>query len=319
MQCFCIYKVRGRNGRIVGYQFTDGRGDEFRLDAETTKRRIVNGSLEPINLKLTSDGKLIYYKTEVENSYEELSARVRRYLVEISTRCNIAFKRFYDIGAAISKAKMLGKTVEQFRRIYVISDNKNILVASDCGIRLPVDCFAMFQSLVADKVSLHGLNGENVLSFRKAFEGCSINTLDLSGIYGCQPKDLSCMFHNSNIKNIVFGDFDTSAVGSMSEMFEGFEGDKLSLTGLDTRNCQAMDSMFEECSLEELDIRINANSVKNMNKMFFRADIPFIDLSSFSPNIACEMEIMFGCCDAKIRANDKRIIQKYNTRNTLIP
>ena len=43
MQCFCIYKVRGRNGRIVGYQFTDGRGDEFRLDAETTKRRIVNG------------------------------------------------------------------------------------------------------------------------------------------------------------------------------------------------------------------------------------------------------------------------------------
>lgn len=319
MQCFCIYKVRGRNGRIVGYQFTDGRGDEFRLDAETTKRRIVNGSLEPINLKLTSDGKLISYKTEVENSYEELSARVRRYLVEISTRCNIAFKRFYDMGAAISKAKMLGKTVEQFRRIYVISDNKNILVASDCGIRLPVDCFAMFQSLVADKVSLHGLNGENVLSFRKAFENCHINTLDLSGIYGCKPKDLSSMFHSSNIKNIVFGDFDTSAVGSMSEMFEGFEGDKLSLTGLDTRNCQAMDSMFEDCSLEELDISINVKSVKDMSKMFFRADIPSIDLSSFSPKIGCDMKQMFGYCASDVKANDQRIIYKSNSRNTDIP
>ena len=127
------------------------------------------------------------------------------------------------------------------------------------------------------------------------------------------------MFHRSNIKNIVFGDFDTSAVVSMSEMFECFKGDKLNLTGLDTRNCQDMYSMFEDCSLEELDIRINVNSVKNMNKMFFRADIPFIDLSSFSPNIACEMEIMFGCCSSKIKANDKRIIQKYNSRNTLIP
>ena len=127
------------------------------------------------------------------------------------------------------------------------------------------------------------------------------------------------MFHSSNIKNIVFGDFDTSAVSSMSEMFEDFEGDKLSLTGLDTRNCQAMDSMFEECSLEELDIRINANGVKNMNKMFFRADIPFIDLSSFSPNIACEMEIMFGYCVSDVKANDPRIIYKSNSRNTDIP
>ena len=288
------------------------------MDAETTKRRIVNGSLEPINLKLTSDGKLISCKAEVDGDCEELSARVRSYLVSISTHCNIAFKRFYNMRTTVSKAKMLGKTVEQFRRIYVISDNKNILVASDCGIRLQVDCFAMFQSLVADKVSLHGLNGEHVLSFRKAFENCHINTLDLSGIYGCKPKDLSSMFHRSNIKNIVFGDFDTSAVESMSEMFECFEGEKLSLTGLDTRSCQAMNGMFEDCSLEELDISINVNSVKNMNKMFFRADIPFIDLSSFSPNIACEMEIMFGCCSAKIKANDKRIIQKYNTRNTLI-
>ena len=319
MQCFCIYKLRGHNGRIVGYQFTDNRGGEFRLDAETTKRRIVNGSLKPINLKLTSNGKLISCKAEVDGECEELSARVRSYLLSISTHCNISFKRFYNMRTTVSKAKMLGKTVEQFRRIYVISDNKNILVASDCGIRFPKDSFALFQSLVANKVSLSGLNGEDVISFRKAFENCHINTLDLSGIYGCQPKDLSSMFHRSNIKNIVFGDFDTSAVVSMSEMFECFEGDKLNLTGLDTRNCQAMDSMFEDCSLEELDISINANSIKNMNKMFFRADIPFIDLSSFSPNIACEMEFMFGCCGAKIKANDKRIIQKYNTRNTLIP
>ena len=319
MQCFCLYKVRGSNGRIIGYQFTDGKGNEFRLDAEATKNNIINGSLEPTNLKLASDGKLISCKAVVDRNYEELSARVRSYIVSISTHCNIAFKRFNNVGTIVNKAKMLGKTVEQFRRIYVISDNTNILVTSDCEIKLPEDSFALFQSLVANKVLLSGLNGEDVVSFRKAFEGCYINTLDLSGIYGCKPENLSSMFHRSNIKNIIFGDFDTSAVVSMGEMFEGFEGEKLSLTGLDTRSCQAMNGMFEDCSLEELDIHINVKSVKDMSKMFFRADIPFIDLSSFSPNIVCNMALMFGCCTSKIKANDKRIIRQYNTRNTLIP
>ena len=127
------------------------------------------------------------------------------------------------------------------------------------------------------------------------------------------------MFHRSNIKNLVFGDFDTSAVASMSGMFEGFEGDKLSLTGLDTRNCQAMDGMFEGCDLEELDIRINTKNVKDMTRMFFGADIPSIDLSSFSPKIGCDMKQMFGYCVSDVKANDPRIIYKSNSRNTDIP
>ena len=319
MKCFCHYKVRGNNGRIIGYHFTDEKGNEFHLDAEATKANIISGIIEPINLKLTSNGKLISCKAEVDSDCEELSARVRSYIVSISTHCNIAFKRFNNVGTIVNKAKILGKTIEQSRRIYVISDNKNILVASDCGIRLPVDSFALFHSLVANKVSLSGLNGKDVVSFRKAFENCYIDTLDLSGIYRCKPENLSSMFHRSNIKNIVFGDFDTSAVGSMSGMFEGFEGEKLSLTGLDTRNCQDMNGMFEGCSLEELDIHINTKNVKDMTRMFFGADIPSIDLSSFSPKIGCDMKQMFGYCESKVMANDERIVYKSNSRNTDVP
>ena len=319
MQCFCFNKIRDNNDRIIMYQFRDGKGNEFRLDAEATKANIMNGSIEPTNLKLTSNGRIISCKVEVENTHEELSARLRRYLVNISTNCNIAFKRFYDMDTVVSKARMLGKTVEQFRKIYVISDNKNILVASEYGIRLPADSFALFQCLVADKVSLSGLNGELVVSLRKAFEGCHINTLDLSGIYGCQPKDLSSMFHSGHVKNIIFGDFDTSRVSSMSGMFEGFEGDKLCLTGLDTRNCQFMDGMFEGSSLEELDIHINVKGVTDMTRMFFEADIPFIDLSSFSPHVRCDTRCMFGYCDAKVRSYDNRIISRANNRDTEIP
>ena len=90
MQCFCFNKIRDNNGRIIGYQFRDGKGNEFRLDAEATKANIMNGSIEPTNLKLTSNGRIISCKVEVENTHEELSARLRRYLVGISTNCNIA-------------------------------------------------------------------------------------------------------------------------------------------------------------------------------------------------------------------------------------
>ena len=84
---------------------------------------------------------------------------------------------------------------------------------------------------------------------------------------------LNNLFHScSNLTEVVFNNFDTSATTTMTRMFNSCSKlEKLDLSSFDTSNVTAMNEMFYGCSsLEELDISsFTSESLTNINMMFF--------------------------------------------------
>lgn len=59
IKALCVEKYKDKNGNIIGYKLQDNNGRQLRFDAGQVKQAIFLNQLEVINLKLTSDGRLI--------------------------------------------------------------------------------------------------------------------------------------------------------------------------------------------------------------------------------------------------------------------
>ena len=74
-----------------------------------------------------------------------------------------------------------------------------------------------------------------------------IKKVDLS-LFKSKPKDTSYMFYNcNNLEEIIFGNFDTSNVGSMSGMFQNIKVTSLDLSRFKTDKVSDMKNMFKGC------------------------------------------------------------------------
>ena len=59
IKALCVEKYKDKNGNIIGYKLQDNNGVQLKFDADQVKKAIFLKQLEVINLKLTSDGRLI--------------------------------------------------------------------------------------------------------------------------------------------------------------------------------------------------------------------------------------------------------------------
>ena len=74
-----------------------------------------------------------------------------------------------------------------------------------------------------------------------------IKKVDLS-LFKSKPKDTSYMFYNcNNLEEVIFGNFDTSNVGSMSGMFQNIKVTSLDLSRFKTDKVSDMKNMFKGC------------------------------------------------------------------------
>ena len=55
----CIDKIRDNSGKICGYTLQDLNGDTKTVASESLKRAIVNKQVDVINLRITSDNRLV--------------------------------------------------------------------------------------------------------------------------------------------------------------------------------------------------------------------------------------------------------------------
>lgn len=70
----CIAKDRNKNNVIVGYNLIDENNQVRYFKSEDLKRKIMNGVIDTVNLKLTTDGKLI---DKPENNFSDLIEKVK--------------------------------------------------------------------------------------------------------------------------------------------------------------------------------------------------------------------------------------------------
>lgn len=70
----CVDKIRDKNGKITGYKVMTRDGKKTVIPAEILKKHITENIADVVNLKLTSDGRLIESKIEEfnQNNYNKL-------------------------------------------------------------------------------------------------------------------------------------------------------------------------------------------------------------------------------------------------------
>lgn len=116
-------------------------------------------------------------------------------------------------------------------------------------------------------------------------------------------KNSEAMFGEKNaLTKIVFGNFDTTEVTSMANMFNGCSAlSSLDLSGFKTEKVTSMSAMFTECSgLTSLDLSgFNTGNVQFMTSMFLNCSgLTSLDLSGFDTTSVIVMDNMFLDCHA---------------------
>ena len=136
------------------------------------------------------------------------------------------------------------------------------------------------------------------------------------------PVDSRYLFGNStpanrltNLTSISFGNFNTSNVTSMAEMFYGCSSlTSLNLSIFNTSNVTTMYNMFTYCSsLTSLNVsNFDTSKVTNMDSMFYGCSkLTELDVSSFNTSKVEDMSYMFQNCSKLTSLN----LSNFNTSN----
>ena len=136
------------------------------------------------------------------------------------------------------------------------------------------------------------------------------------------PVDSSYLFSNStpansltNLTSITFGNFNTSNVTNMQEMFSGCPKlTSLNVSNFNTSNVTDMSYMFSGCSkLTSLNVsNIDTSNVTNMARMFYNcSSLTSLNLSNFNTSNVTNMKAMFWYCSKLTSLN----LSNFNTGN----
>ena len=119
----CIRKNRNKQGNIIGYELIDEQGKLGYFEADALKRNILSNNIDVINLKLTSDNKLVDKK-------EDISDIIKKAKNSAEARENILVKRYgrvlEDIGVDIVGAFYIPYGLKYLRDNAIIESDMKV-------------------------------------------------------------------------------------------------------------------------------------------------------------------------------------------------
>jgi len=129
------------------------------------------------------------------------------------------------------------------------------------------------------------------------FGNCPKLNLDLSDLDASNVTNMSFMFQGYNGEGLTIGNWNTSNVTDMSHMFSDYSGGLLTIGDWNTSNVTTMSYMFSFYSGDQpLDLSsLDTSKVTDMSDMFssYSSDQP-LDLSSFDTSNVTDMSWMFN-------------------------
>ena len=132
-------------------------------------------------------------------------------------------------------------------------------------------------------LDLSMMNTSKITDMSYMFSECKVPYLDLSGFDVSNVTNMERMFYNCTSEINIDG-WDTSKLTNASDMFSYFTngGKYLDLSVLDFSNVTKSDSMFENCNVDNIDIRnLNLNLTKLSNLPFKSVKGTVLDLSNY--------------------------------------
>ena len=297
----CLSRIKDNKNNIVGYKFIDQANKEVVIESQLVKELIKSGEIQVINLKLTSDNRLIRVDLNDKNSI-----------------CNEKLDAEHRISKFIHRAMTLGEN-ERIKvgrnrvgdEFYLISFNSNnhvlyipkyIETLIYKNLRGPgyINSMDDICNRLTGKIVVIGGSGLRETS-RMFYKYDNIEEIDLKYFDTSNVKDMWWMFSGcNNLKNIEFGKFNTSNVTHMYGMFSGCSSlINLDLSSFDTSNVTIMRDMFYGCSrLVGLNLSsFKTGSLTSMNSMFSGCySLESLDLSNFDTSNVAGMSNLFEFC-----------------------
>ena len=312
----CIQKFRNKSNKIIGYRLQDSQGDTRDLTPQQLKDAIHNNQIHVLNLKLTSNNRLIdttptkqpkqtiqqpktKNKTAVQQQFSLLTREIIR---KINKSKALKFKSNQNLEAINHKAQMLGHTTTKLSNDFLsIESNTEIILVSNKQIQLDnTYSNGLFQEADFTSINFHNTDTSNVTNMEYMFYDCKAQTLDLSSFDTSNVTNMSSMFSICQAKTINLSNFDTSNVTDMKYMFYDCKAQTIDISSFDTSNVTNMHNMFSGCQAKTLDLsNFNTSNVTNMNYMFSICQAKTINLSSFNTSNVTDMNSMFFQCQAQ--------------------
>ena len=148
----------------------------------------------------------------------------------------------------------------------------------------------------------------------------SNKTLDLTNWDTSNVTNMSNMFSDCTVDELVVSGWDTSNVTNMSNMFDSFFGTLIGISNWDTSNATSMSNMFNSiCTIEILDLsNWDTSNVINMSDMFrglisiINTHFKHLNLSNWDTSNVTDMSNMFRDC---MLLTELIGIENFNTSN----
>lgn len=305
----CINKRKFKN-KIISYELQDKNFNTFLMTPDELKSAIKNNQIYCINLKLTSDNRLITIKEKRNSSTVILQYNDIQAVKELLENSNLKFKINMSPNNIKVKAELLGGTFRKIKEhLYLIKTNNDAVIFTDCnklycGNTLKVnkfDSYGLFEKCTLNSITFENLDTSKTLDMSFMFYGCKINSINFKDINTSNVIDMSAMFKESKIKILDLSNFDTSRVYNMANMFDMCITESINMTSFNTSNVTDMHAMFCDCTVKLLDISgFNTSNVIYMSNMFRRCKSKKLDLTSFDTHRVTTMDGMFNECEAEI-------------------
>ena len=314
LQAKCIEKMRDKNNLIIAYKIQDTQGNTKTVSPEQLKQAIKANQIDIINLKLTSDNRLI--DTQLNKKLESKQTNIvlkRDYIAHLNKQNNksLSFKAKADLSSLLKKSKLLGCITQKLEdHLYLIESNTQLIIATDLDrISLPADCSNLFKWSLLKSIDFTNIDTSNVTSMVDLFNRCQAQHLGLSSFNTKNVTNMSCMFYGCQAQQLDLSSFNTENVTSMYCMFYDCKAQQLDLSSFNTQNVTNMEHMFDNCKAQQLDLSsFNTQNVTNMRSMFYRCQAQQLDLSSFNTQNVTDILFTFSSCQAqKIVVNKKWI------------
>ena len=309
----CIGKEVDSKNTIILYKIIDANGCEYSLRPEELKERIKNNELDVLNLKLTSDNRLVEeirtssYDKGVEQPIEKDTSAIAEILDKNDIDKDKSDKSESD--SILDRARKRGLDITEIPTFcgatcYWIKENeesgtKKRKVKVNI-IYIPEDVKILNNQYVVDPSKLTDNNIEEYdglvfTNFLMKIKG-AIKVVGGKGL-----KDASYFFAKCRFNKVDLTKFESSNIVDMSSMFVHSTIGILNFASIDMSNVVHMNSMFRDCKITKKIENFDLNAYKSidMRFMFKSFDYPNLNISDLRSDSLEYVTGMFEKCRAK--------------------
>lgn len=232
----CISKIRGSNNNIIGYVLEDKAGFRKTINASELKSNIQNGKVRCLNLKLTTDNRLVDCDNG-NNSENEISNIVayKKYMTKAAvigspfdfevdekqgeitiTKARLNGKSFVEIPSFVTRIKpcVLLEEVDDISMLKIVykgnklttlrgvfSDSMGgvigVLDLSEFNLQGVVDMSRAFSKCLAMEIKVNWKSADSLINISNMFDSCTwLENVDLSELKLRRIRNMSGLFCN---------------------------------------------------------------------------------------------------------------------------